>query len=157
MAMSDELLQRNETASLMTEDQLLRNAFDKVGVDGVGAQGSMHHDALAAAVNTALLSATPIRSRVISNATTARNLMIRGDAGACIHVFDIFLSVAGVTVISFVDADGNTIFPSMRCANTGQGFTFNSLRGFPIQRGKSVYIQSSIGVAYECAMSFAIV
>jgi hypothetical protein len=154
----DELFQRNETASVMTEDQLLRNAFDKVGVDGTGAQGSMHHDALAAAVNTAQAHIIPSRSRILTVSGTAATLLIRGQTGKTILVFDLFCSISAASNVSFLTENGVTIlFPTFHATAAGQGFCFNSSHGFPMLMGKSLYVKSSAAVTLEIGASFVIV
>lgn len=153
----DELFQRNETASVMTEDQLLRNAFDKVAVDGTGAQGSMHHDALAAAVNTAQ-TIMPSRSRILTVSGTASTLLIRGQTGKTILVFDLFCSISAASNVSFLTENGVTVlFPTFHATAAGQGFCFNSSHGFPMLMGKSLYVKSSAAVTLEIGASFIIV
>jgi len=154
----DELLQRNETASVMTEDQLLRNAFDKVAVDGTGAQGSMQHDAVVSAINGALMGVMPRRSRILTITTTTPTLMIRGQTDKTIILFDIFCSLSAASNITFIAEDLSTIlFPTFRAINAGQGFCFNSVHGFPILRSKSFFIKSSAAITLEAAASFIIV
>ena len=156
MTTSAEHFKTLDTTSIAPQDVLVRNALDKIGEDGTRSPG-MHHDALASAINAYLQGAEPRRSRIIAGTNTARNLMIRGMSGRSIFIFDLFLSINAVANISFTDEFGTAMFPTMYAPNTGQGFVFSSYRGFPLRRGRSLYITSSAVANYQCAASFAII
>lgn len=147
-------LAKAESATIKTTQQVLRDAYHRIGADGVQDFNVLNY-LQGIAANTSWPGTEPCRSNLVSNSTTAAQLLVRCEPRERIIINDIFLSVNGASNISFIDAAGTSIFPTMRCPNAGQGFVFNSQRGMPLAAESSLYVKSSAAFQYDCMVSYS--
>jgi hypothetical protein len=149
-------LTAKEQASHESSQELVRNALHRVASDGSEDINALQYLAGIAA-NTLLLGANPHKSSVVVHATTARQTLIAASPNTRIRIFDILLSINAACNISFYPDDKSTtpIFPRMFAPNPGQGFSFNSIRGYPLPRGSGLCVVASAAVDYSVGVSYA--
>jgi len=109
------------------------------------------------AANTAWPGIEPQATNVVKESDTDSHILVNCQPNERIYVFDMLLSMAGVTNISFIDDQGNDLLATMYGANAGQGFSHNSYRGKPLPRGKALSVQSSAAVNYSVDCTYSII
>ena len=152
---NNELLAK-EQASLEVIHELLRNFHHRVAIDGSKDFNALQY-LQGIAANTSYIGMTPNRSAVVTESDTAVHTLISCLPNQRIYLFDLFLSINAAGNMSFEDQDGTEIFATMYAPNAGQGFVFNSVRGFPLPRSKSLIVQCSTAVNYSVTSSYCIV
>lgn len=145
-----------ESASIEASLQLIRNVLHRVAIDG-SEDFNMLQYLQGIAANTAYTGMTPNRSSIVTEADTDTYTLIECLPNQRIYIFDIFLSINAAGNVSFENAGGTEVFPTMYAPNAGQGFVFNSPKGFPLPRGNSLIVQCSTAVNYSVAASYCVV
>jgi len=112
----------------------------------------------AIAINTAVIGLTPQVTVIrTSSAAVTYSLILKCPASARILVFDIFCSVNGATNLSFINKAGTAVLPTFYASAAGQGFVCNSMRGFWLPRGSSLFYSSSAAVAHNLVVSASVI
>jgi len=152
---NDQLVSK-ESASITDGLELIRNFLHRVGIDGSEDFNALQY-LQGIAANTSYTGMAPNRSTVVVSALTTVEILIPCMPNERIYLFDLFLSINAASNISFEDQDGNNVFATMYAPNAGQGFVFNSPRGLPLPRGKSLFVQSSNAINYSAVAGYKIV
>jgi hypothetical protein len=146
-----------QTLSVASVTELARNLAHRVAEDDTLDAGLLEI-INAIAINTAVIGLTPQQTVIrSSSAAAAYSLLVKCPASARILVFDIFCSVNGATNISFHNKAGTAILPTFYAAAAGQGFVCNSMRGFWLPRGSSLFYSSSAAVAHNLIVSASVI
>ncbi len=152
---NNELLAK-EQASLEVIHELLRNFHHRVAMDGSKDFNALQY-LQGIAANTAYTGLSPDRSSVVTESDTSVHTLISCMPNQRIYLFDLFLSINAAGNMSFEDQGGTEVFATMYAPNAGQGFVFNSVRGLPLPRGKSLIVQCSTAVNYSVVAGYKII
>ena len=149
-------LMAKEQASLEDVQELLRNFHHRVAMDGSKDFNALQY-LQGIAANTAWSGIEPQATNVVTESDTDAHILVNCLPNERIYVFDILLSLKGVSDFSFIDNEGNDLLATMYAPNAGQGYSHNSYRGKPLPRGKGLLVQSSTAINYSIDCSFAII
>ena len=152
---NDQLVSK-ESASITDGLELIRNFLHRVGIDGSEDFNALQY-LQGIAANTSYTGMAPTRSSIVTENDTDTHILIPCLPNQRIYLFDLFFSINAAGNMSFENAAGIEVFPTMYAPNAGQGFVFNSVRGFPLPRNNSIIVQCSTAVDYSVAASYNII